>query len=121
LRLLANENVPAPAVEALTAAGHDVVWIRTASPGVTDRVVLERAVAEQRVLLTFDKDFGELAFRFGLPAICGVVLFRIRLRSPQDVARFAVATLGRDWDWVGHFSVVEEGRVRSLPLPGSAA
>jgi predicted nuclease of predicted toxin-antitoxin system len=66
--LLANENFPLDAVEALRTAGHDVLWIRTESPGIADTEVLARAVAERRVLITFDKDFGELAFRSKLPA-----------------------------------------------------
>ncbi len=49
--------------------GHDVAWVRTDAPGSTDQQVLARAVAEDRILLTFDKDFGDLAFRAGLPLI----------------------------------------------------
>jgi len=75
MQLLANENVAGEAIDALRAAGNDVVWMRTAAPGLADQGVLARAVAEQRVLISFDKDFGELAFRAGLPAACGVILF----------------------------------------------
>jgi predicted nuclease of predicted toxin-antitoxin system len=63
MRFLANENFPLDAVEALRHQGHDVVWIRTESPGISDPEVLSRAQTEDRILLTFDKDFGELAFR----------------------------------------------------------
>ena len=63
MRLLANENFPRIAVEALRARGHDVAWVRTDIPGASDQDVIHRAVAENRVLVTFDKDFGELAFR----------------------------------------------------------
>jgi len=117
MRLLANENFPAEVVEALRTRGHDVVWVRTAAPGSTDRQVLDRAVAEDRVLITFDKDFGELAFGAGLPASCGVVLFRIRLTSPGQVAQRAVAVLESRSDWVGHFAVVLDDRVRMTLLP----
>ena len=57
MNFLADENFPLDAVAALRQLGHDVVWIRTDSPGVIDEVVLARAIAENRVLLTFDKDF----------------------------------------------------------------
>ncbi|HRZ52400.1 MAG TPA: DUF5615 family PIN-like protein, partial [Candidatus Contendobacter sp.] len=76
-RFLADENFLGDAVTALREAGHDIVWIRTDAPGSTDRQVLTRAVAERRILLTFDKDFGDLAYRCRLPATCGIVLFRI--------------------------------------------
>jgi predicted nuclease of predicted toxin-antitoxin system len=119
MRLLANENFPAAAVDALRSAGHDVAWVRTDAPGSDDRAVLARAVTEGRILLTFDKDFGELAFRAGLPASCGVVLFRISMGSPDEVARRAVGILASRTDWPGHFSVVEEHRLRMRPLPPS--
>jgi predicted nuclease of predicted toxin-antitoxin system len=117
LRILANENFPGAAVEALRSRGHDVVWVRTDAPGSSDRQVLAWAVRDRRVLITFDKDFGELAFRARLPASCGVVLFRVVPSSPADLARLAVAVLESRADWGGHFSVVERSRTRMVPLP----
>ena len=106
------------AVLALRARGHDVAWIRTDAPGSSDAAVLERAQAEERIVVTFDKDFGELAFRWGLLASNGVVLFRIRAPSPAHVARVAVASLDSRSDWTGNFTVVEDDRIRMTPLPG---
>jgi predicted nuclease of predicted toxin-antitoxin system len=74
MRFLANENFPLDAVEVLGQNGHDVLWIRVESPGISDREVLSRAQAENRILLTFDQDFGELAFRSRLPASVGIIL-----------------------------------------------
>jgi predicted nuclease of predicted toxin-antitoxin system len=68
MRFLADENFPGDAVTALRAAGHDVLWIRTDAPGINDQDVLSRSLSDARVLLTFDKDFGELAWRSSLPA-----------------------------------------------------
>ena len=86
------------------------------APGSADRDVLARAVREKRVLLTFDKDFGELAASAGLPDGCGIVLFRIPMPLPRDAGkRFAHLVTARD-DWAGHFSVIEPGRVRLRPL-----
>lgn len=117
MRILANENFPADAVAALREAGHDVAWIRSDAPGSSDRQVLARARSEERLLVTFDKDFGELAFRAGLPAPSGIVLFRISAPSPAQVARTAVTALGSRDDWTGHFSVIEDKRIRMTPLP----
>src|SRR5215213_4799204 len=102
MKLLANENCPRLIVDALTAAGHDVLWVRTAARG----------------LVTFDKDFGELAFRAGLPATCGVILLRISLADPAAAAALVVATLASRTDWPGHFSVVSDRRIRMRLLPG---
>jgi predicted nuclease of predicted toxin-antitoxin system len=61
MRFLANENFPGTAVTALIAAGHDVMWVRNAAPGMSDPDVLAWAARDERTILTFDKDFGELA------------------------------------------------------------
>ena len=63
MRILANENFPGDAIAALRLRGHDVAWVRTDAPGSSDWKVLERAQTEDRVLITFDKGFGELARR----------------------------------------------------------
>jgi predicted nuclease of predicted toxin-antitoxin system len=115
-RFLADENVPGDAVEAARKAGHDVAWIKELSPSAADDVVLAKSVAESRVLETFDKDFGEMAFRHGKSATCGVVLLRPRLRSPDYLARFMVAVLGQAVTWEGNFSVAQEGKLRVVPL-----
>jgi predicted nuclease of predicted toxin-antitoxin system len=117
VKILCNENVPLLAVEALRELGHDVLWARQAMPGSSDVLVLERACAEGRLLVTFDKDFGELVHRAGQRASAGVVLFRIPLPSAVAVARQVALTLHSRNDWEGNFSVVEPGRVRMVPLP----
>jgi len=117
MRFLANENIPYDAIVALRNRGHDVAWVRTEAPGSRDEEVLARAVLEKRILLTFDKDFGELAFRKKLPALYGIILFRIPTPSPAEVTRMIVAAVESRDDWVGHFAVVEEQRIRMRALP----
>jgi predicted nuclease of predicted toxin-antitoxin system len=117
MRILANENFPADAVDALRVSGHDVAWVRSDRPGISDREVLERAQREARLVITFDKDFGELAFHAGLPATSGIVLFRITPSSAARIAKVALAALESRTDWEGHFSVVEDDRIRMTPLP----
>jgi hypothetical protein len=74
-------------------------------------------MSESRILLTFDKDFGELAWRAGLPVTCGVILFRLPVPLPAEVGRtIAEIISGRD-DWAGHFAVIEPGRIRMRLLP----
>jgi|ERR1019366_8426548 predicted nuclease of predicted toxin-antitoxin system len=116
MRLLADENVALVVVLALRERGHDVAWVREDAPGGVDEEVLARATVEQRVLITFDKDFGELAFARGLPAACGVVLFRIAVPSPVHMVETIVGALESRDDWSGHFSVVHDDRIRMTPL-----
>ena len=106
MRLLADENFPGPVVGALRSQGHDVVWVMEVMRGAADRDVLRNAQIEQRVLLTCDKDFGELAFGVGLPAECGVVLFRLGGSDPvRDNARMLSVLADRD-DWIGQARVL---------------
>ncbi|HYM74318.1 MAG TPA: DUF5615 family PIN-like protein [Stellaceae bacterium] len=87
MRFLADENFPGAAVAALVSAGHDVVWVRTSEPGARDIDVLARAARDGQVLLTFYKDFGELAANAALSAECGIVLFRTRAPKSSAQAR----------------------------------
>jgi predicted nuclease of predicted toxin-antitoxin system len=108
---------PGEVVEALRNRGHDVLWVRTDAPGSTDEQVIGRAASAHRTIITFDKNFGELAFRVERTVSEGIVLFRLRLRSPAWVAQRTVTVLESRGDWRGHFAVVEEARVRLTPLP----
>ena len=101
MRLCANENIPEDCVIRLRQEGHDVLWIRETVPGSPDEAVLALAVADNRLLITFDKDFGELVFRRGAKSSQGVVLFRIAQPSAAVVAERVAAVLASRDDWSG--------------------
>lgn len=119
MRFLPYENRALSIVEALRGAGHDVAWIRSDAPDSTDEQVLAQATAERRVLLTADKDFGELAFRSGLPAESGIILLRLRGAAETRTATLIAAVEARH-DWARHFPVIETDRIRMTPLPRGA-
>src|SRR5207249_7013894 len=99
--------------------GNDVLWIRQAAPGSPDLAVLARALAEDRLLITFDKDFGELVFRRGAKASRGIVLFRISQPSPAAVAERVATVLTSRGDWSGHFKA-NIGKLSQIKLKNSA-
>jgi predicted nuclease of predicted toxin-antitoxin system len=112
VRFLADENIPRAVVEALAKQGHDVSTIGHFDRGAGDQQIVARAEREARVILTFDKDFGEIAFRSVLSPLCGIILLRFVPHSPEDaVAVIATAISMRD-SWVGQFAVVERDRLR---------
>jgi len=115
---LADEDFPGIAVRWLRQAGHDVLWARTDMPGKPDASLLAVAQAESRVILTCDKDFGELAFHVGLPASCGIVLFRFQWNSPELVLERVKSLMAAavQVEFTGSFCVVEAARVRRRPL-----
>lgn len=96
--------------------GHDVLWITEASPGEPDDGILAEAILADRVLLTFDLDFGELVFRQKV-ASNGIILLRIRSRNIDDL----LARLGDAWPEIearaaGHFVVVTASQIRLRPM-----
>ncbi|MBW1707873.1 MAG: DUF5615 family PIN-like protein [Deltaproteobacteria bacterium] len=116
MRILADENFPAISVQELRRLGHDVLWVRTDMPGARDDAILASAQTEQRLLVTLDKDFGELAFGLGLPASCGIVLFRMKMADAMVAAIKMAKILNSRCDWSGNFTVVEDDRIRMRPL-----
>jgi len=87
MRFLVDECA-GPAVAAwLSHQGHDVFSVFDHAAGASDRIILEQAWSEQRILITSDKDFGEMIYRQRLPH-CGVVL--LRLNDERVSARITV-------------------------------
>ena len=114
LRLTADENVPLEVVTELRARGFDVEWLVELSPGADDVAVLKGAGEASRVLLTLDKDFGDLIFNQNRPPAGGVILLRGR---PQHLLRILLDLLSDPGGIEGHFTVVEQTRVRRTRLP----
>lgn len=118
MQFLVDQNVPLDVVKGLRGEGHDVTWAQTAYPGADDETLLKTAQEENRILLTFDTDFGTLAFDRGLPASSGIILFRLTPVSPTAVAETVLKTIRSREDWKGHLSVVDDTQIRMRSLPG---
>jgi len=121
MRLLANENVSATVIQALRQRGHDILSAKESMRGEPDSAVLLRARQEGRLVVTHDKDFGELAFRKGLPAECGILLFRLSGADPASDSRRMLEAIESRQDWAGHFAVVTDDQIRIRPLPPAKA
>jgi predicted nuclease of predicted toxin-antitoxin system len=119
MRILADENCPGDLVDALRTVGHDVAWVHIVAPGAPDPAILAQAQHEQRLVLTFDKDFGELAFRHRLPAQHGIILCRLPGLRPALLIAHVLQALANRADWSGHFTVLTQQQIRMIPLPPS--
>ena len=114
MRLLADENVPLASIQQLRADGYDVEQL---PPGTADLVILERARSAHRVLITFDRDFGELIFRAGEKAPPGVLYLRFEPAWPTETAEVLRAVSGRPEIQIeGFFTVVDRERARQRRL-----
>ncbi len=116
MRFLADENLHADLVAWLRGGGHDVLYAAEVLPAEPDEVILRRARDEGRIVVTDDKDFGELVFHRRL-STAGVLL--LRLRQPSIAAR--IARLKSVWPSIegvvsGHLVVVNDRSVRARPL-----
>lgn len=116
MRFLADESCDAALVRALREAGHEVASVRDTMPGATDRSVLDASLHDGRLLLTEDKDFGELVFANGAPAF-GVLLLRYAIAARSRVARRLVDFVAiRGAELEGSFVVLEPSRTRVTQL-----
>lgn len=119
MRFLANENIPYSSIAWLRQNDYDIVSISETMPGIPDHEVLAYARNEQRIILTFDRDYGELIFRFGLPIPSGIIYFRFPPTTPILVAERLIALVESQVPLAGMFTVADLDHVRQRPLPFS--
>lgn len=112
MRFLANENFPAPSTVVLRKAGYDVTSIQESHSGISDGQVLEIAKNELRIILTFDKDHGELIFRGHLVDPPPVVFFRYRGKAPFEAGMMLIETIRSGTDIENCFTVMERDGIR---------
>jgi predicted nuclease of predicted toxin-antitoxin system len=116
VRWLIDECVDATLVAGLRESGHDAVYMSDVAPRATDVEVMNRAHRESRLLLTEDKDFGDLVFRQARP-VPGIVLLRIDSVLRAHKGARLLAAVDRFGDTLfGRYTVIENARFRSRPL-----
>jgi predicted nuclease of predicted toxin-antitoxin system len=115
MKIVADEGVDCQIVEELRRENHEVIYVAELAPGITDDEVLRLAKERDAVLLTADKDFGDLVFRLNRVA-AGVVLMRLEGLPPAKKAAL-VANSVRDYgpQMIGAFSVITPGTIRVRP------
>lgn len=114
MKLLLDTCIWGGAAATLAAAGHDVRWMGETPPNPGDAAVLGMAFDESRVLITLDKDFGELAIVYGKPH-CGII--RLMDLPARQQGTYCVTVLKRFSDELtrGAILTVTSQRVRIRP------
>jgi predicted nuclease of predicted toxin-antitoxin system len=84
MKFLANENFPLASTKYLKNKGFDIISVGTHFQGITDKEVIELAEKESRTILTFDRDYGELIFKYGNKPSQGVIYLRLVDYKPKD-------------------------------------
>ncbi|MBV9863901.1 MAG: DUF5615 family PIN-like protein [Abitibacteriaceae bacterium] len=112
MNLLCDENIDQQIVEQLRADGHHVLSVAEMEPGITDDIVLHRANEHIALLVTQDKDFGELVYRQNLVYL-GVILVRLHGLSIATKAQIVSNTLNEHGgEMPNAFTVISPGIVR---------
>lgn len=112
MRFLLDANVQLAVAKALRDDGHDVVRVSDVDPRMTDPAVLELARAQGRILVTNDKDFGELVF-LRARSTRGILLLRLSTGDAEEVAKTVVSLVRGTGDRLeGQFAVVTDRRLR---------
>lgn len=113
---LADECVGRSIVETMRREGFDVAWVAEECPGADDEEVLSRAVGQGRVLLTLDKDFGELAVRLRRPAVA-IIIVALPDASAAEIAARTVRVLHELHDFAEPtLTIIEAKRIRRRRL-----
>jgi predicted nuclease of predicted toxin-antitoxin system len=116
MRFLADECCDAALVDALRRDGHDILYAIESLRGATDDSLLACAFFERRILLTEDKDFGELVYRLRR-LTHGVVLLRFDVADRDlKVPRLRYLLEQETERLSGAFVVLEADKIRIRPL-----
>jgi predicted nuclease of predicted toxin-antitoxin system len=83
IKLLANENFPYKSIHYLRDKGFDIVSIGMDNPSIKDDEIMEIASKEERIILTFDRDYGELIFKHNYKPEKGVIYLRLSEYEPE--------------------------------------
>jgi predicted nuclease of predicted toxin-antitoxin system len=113
MNFLADEGVDRQIFERLRQSGHEVLYIAEMEPGISDEEVLNRANEKNALLVTADKDFGEMVFHQKRLTVGGVVLLRLSGLSAERKAELVGKAIeNRSSELPSGFSVISPGRIR---------
>ncbi|MBX2944271.1 MAG: DUF5615 family PIN-like protein [Cyclobacteriaceae bacterium] len=116
MKLLADENIPLETVELLEESGFDVLSILRKYSGVADTKIIDLANNEDRLIITFDKDFGFLVFARGFLPKKGIIFLRNAELAPEKTAQLLINLLRSGSTFEGHITVVTEHFIRQRKL-----
>ena len=113
MKLLANENFPYKSIYYLRARGYDVLSIGIDNPSIKDSEIMTIAINEERTILTFDRDYGELIFRYDYKPEKGVIYLRLEEYEPQEPGLLIESIINnKEIDLARALTVVDKNGIR---------
>lgn len=116
LLLLADENFPRNSFNLLKEEGYDIKHIQVDNASISDHEVIKIAIDENRIIITFDSDFGELVFKTGYKPR-GIIFFRWREFRPSEPGRYLHQLIqNQSINLDGYFTVIDENQIRQRKI-----
>ncbi len=115
MKFIADVNVEKSIVDELRNMSYDVMWIVELDPYLEDTEILKIAHRENRILVTNDKDFGEIVFRQKLLS-SGILLLRVKGQRVKEKINLLHKILLHPDKLKGYFVVVTENKIRFIRL-----
>lgn len=112
MTFLANENFPFPSIKILRNKGYNVSSVAEEIPGSSDEQIIKIAQQNKTIILTFDRDYGEIIVRHTIKNPPAVVYFRLKGNSPESAANLLLDILSKNISLENHFTVVEQTNIR---------
>lgn len=113
MKILANENFPYASIYHLKKKGYDVLSIGMDNPSIMDSEIMEIAIKEDRTIVTFDRDYGELIFRYNYKPDRGVIYLRLEEYAPQEPGVIIEEILrNKDVDITRALTVIDKNGIR---------
>lgn len=95
MKLLANENFSFPSYNYLINNSIDIIHISTVDPGIPDEQVLRRAISDERSIVTFDSDYGEIVFKYKIRPPKGIIYIRMKNYRPEEPGEIILSVLNK--------------------------
>jgi len=117
MRFLADESCDYLLVKTLREEGHDVLAVSEIMPRLEDSDVIQLSVREKRILLTEDKDFGQLVYAHGQSSV-GVIFLRFPFSARTQISRDLSILIEQQGErLIGCFVTIQPGRIRISHIP----
>jgi predicted nuclease of predicted toxin-antitoxin system len=115
MRLLADENFPLKTFHIFKDNGFDIEHIRFIKPSSLDTYVMEYAISQNQIILTFDSDFGTLVFQKGYIPL-GIIFYRLTAFDAFEPFKIFIDIINNDYLLKHNFTVIEKEGIRQRPI-----
>lgn len=113
MKLLANENFPLKSILYLRSKGFDIASIGIDNPSIKDHEVMTIAIEEERIIVTFDRDYGELIFKFNYKPKQGVIYLRLDEYKADEPGKIIEELLNKnEFNFTHALSVIDKNGIR---------